>query len=276
MNFLSSMTIAGATSVLWMAVMAPLHAQSAPQSAASPTPQTTPVSALDRVRDSGELRVCLTGDYKPFSFLRSDGQFEGTDVDLAQSLAASMKVKPRFVKTTWSTLMNDFTSGVCDVAMGGISVTLDRQMRAAFSTLTMIDGKAPIVRCTDVAKYGSLAAIDRPEVRAIVNPGGTNERFAKDNLKQAQISVYPDNVTIFDEIVAGRADVMITDASETLMQHKLRPSLCPVPLAKPLQYSEKAYLLPRGDVAFKAYVDQWLHLAKVTGEYDGVMDKWLK
>ncbi len=233
-------------------------------------------SALDRIRDSGELRVCLTGDYKPFSFLRADGQFEGADVDLAQSLATALKARPRFVKTSWPTLLNDFTSGMCDVAMGGISVTLDRQMRAAFSTMTMIDGKAPIVRCADVGKYASLAQIDRPEVRAIVNPGGTNERYAKANLKQAQIRVYPDNVTIFDEIVAGRADVMITDASETLMQHKLRPALCPVPIDKPLQYSEKAYLLPRDDVAFKAFIDQWLHLAKVTGEYGGVMDKWLK
>ena len=88
-------------------------------------------SALDRIRDSGELRVCLTGDYKPFSFLRADGQFEGTDVDLARSLATALKAKPRFVKTSWPTLLNDFTSGMCDVAMGGISVTLDRQMRAA-------------------------------------------------------------------------------------------------------------------------------------------------
>ena len=31
--------------------------------------QATP-SALERIADSGELRVCLTGDYKPFGFLR--------------------------------------------------------------------------------------------------------------------------------------------------------------------------------------------------------------
>ncbi len=233
-------------------------------------------SALDRVQASGELRVCMTGDYKPFTFLRPDGRFEGTDVDLAQSLAAALKVEARFVKTTWSTLMADFTSGACDVAMGGISVTLDRQVRAAFSERVMVDGKAPIVRCADVAKYASLALIDRPETRAVVNPGGTNERFAKAYLKQAQIRVHPDNVTIFDEIVKGDADVMITDQSEALMQHKLRPALCPVPLDKPFQYGEKAYLLPRGDVAFKAFVDQWLHLAQATGEYDAVMERWLK
>lgn len=237
---------------------------------------SAPTSALDRVQSSGELRVCMTGDYKPFSFLRADGGYEGVDVDLAQSLATSLKVKVRYVKTTWATLMSDFTSGACDIAMGGISVTLDRQAKAAFSERVMIDGKAPIVRCADVAKYGSLAAIDRPGTRAVVNPGGTNERFARAHFKQAQIRVYPDNVTIFDEIVKGDADVMVTDQSETLMQHKLRPALCPVPLAKPFQYGEKAYLLPRGDTAFKQYVDQWFHLAQATGDYDAVIDKWLK
>jgi cyclohexadienyl dehydratase len=240
------------------------------------TPAQASASALDSIQRSGELRICLTGDYKPFSYQRPDGGFEGVDVDLAQSLATSLKVRPTYVKTTWSTLLGDFTSGKCEIAMGGISVTLDRQAKAAFSERVMVDGKAPIVRCADVGKYNSLAAIDRPETRAIVNPGGTNERFARAFLKQAQIRVYPDNVTIFDEIVKGNADVMITDQSETLMQHKLRPALCPVPLAKPFQYGEKAYLLPRGDTAFKAYVDQWFHLAQATGEYDAVMGKWLK
>lgn len=233
-------------------------------------------SALDRVRAAGQLRVCLTGDYKPFSFLRPDGDFEGIDVDLARSLSTALGVEPRFVKTTWSTLMDDFTGGACDIAMGGISITLDRQLRAAFSSTTMVDGKAPIARCEDIGRYGSIEAIDRPGVRVVVNPGGTNERFAHAHFRQATILVHPDNVTIFDEIVAGRADVMVTDRSETLLQHRLRPALCPVPVATLFQYGEKAFLLPRGDVAFKAFVDQWLHLSKATGEFDATMDRWLK
>ena len=83
-------------------------------------------------------------------------------------------------------------------------------------------------------------------------------------------------MTIFDELAAGRADVMVTDGSETLVQHKLHPTLCPVALDRPLQFAEKAYLLPRDDPAFKNYVDQWLHLAKATGEFDATMDRWLK
>jgi cyclohexadienyl dehydratase len=45
---------------------------------------------------------------------------------------------------------------------------------------------------------------------------------------------------------------------------------------KPLQYGEMAWLLPRGDAAFKAWMDQWLHLAKATGDYDRVAARWLR
>ena len=92
----------------------------------------------------------------------------------------------------------------------------------------MVDGKTPIVRCADVDKYQTVAQIDRPETRVIVNPGGTNERFAKQYFAHANLTVYPDNVTIFKQILAGKADVMVTDASETQLQQKLNPGLCSV------------------------------------------------
>ncbi|WP_246179753.1 transporter substrate-binding domain-containing protein [Pandoraea aquatica] len=245
--------------------------------AQSATPQPSAVhSRLDDIMKSGTLRACATGDYKPYSFRRPDGQFEGIDVDLVASLAKSLGVKPVIVPTTWKALMDDFTAGKCDIAVGGVSVTLDRAARAYYSKVVMIDGKSPIVRCADVAKYQTLADLNKPSTRAIANPGGTNERFARQYLPNATLTIYPDNVTIFQQIADGKADVMVTDSSETLLQHKLNPALCPVNPDKPLQFGEKAYLLPRGDDVFKHYVDQWLNLAQKTGEYQAVVDKWLK
>ena len=72
---------------------------------------TSTGSALDRIRDSGELRVCLTGDYKPFSFLRADWQCEGTDGDLAQSLDTAPQPRPRFVKTSRYTPLHGLPHG---------------------------------------------------------------------------------------------------------------------------------------------------------------------
>jgi cyclohexadienyl dehydratase len=179
------------------------------------------------------------------------------------------------VKTTWPKLMDDFVEK-CDLGVGGISVTLDRQKRAYFSQPYMVIGKAPITKCENVQKFQTIADIDRPGVTVIENPGGSNERFARERFKQAKIVIFNDNTTIFDEILKGNADVMISESVETLVQQKMRPGLCAVNPDKPLQYGEMAWLLPRGDGAWKAWVDQWLHLAKANGDYDRTVAGWLK
>ena len=232
-------------------------------------------SRLDSVQKSGALRVCTPGDYKPFSLARPDGAYEGLDVDLVQAMAKSLGVEAKYVKTSWPKLMDDFIEK-CDIAVGGISVTLDRQKRAFFSDAYMVNGKAPITKCENVKKFQTIADIDKPGVTVIENPGGSNERFARANFKQAKIVIFNDNTTIFDEILKGNADVMISESVETLVQQKQRPGLCAVNPDKPLQYGEMAYLLPRGDAVFKAWVDQWLHLAKASGEYDRTVAMWIK
>lgn len=231
--------------------------------------------ALARVTQSATLRVCTPGDYKPFSFQHVPGEFEGLDIDLAQSLAASLNAKPQFIKTTWANLLPDFVAGKCDIAVGGISVSLERQKQAYFSAPYMINGKTPITRCENVSKYQSVAAIDQPGVRVIFNPGGSNEKFARTRLSHAKLTLHGENVTIFDEIIKGNADVFVTEAAEAIAQSKLHPELCAVNPDKPLQYAEMAYLLPSGDEVFKRYVDQWLHLAQANGEYAQLSAKWL-
>ena len=231
-------------------------------------------TVLDTILARGTVRVGLTGDYRPFSIKNGAGRFEGLDVDMAESLARGLGVKLEVVPTTWPTLMADLHAQKYDIGMGGISVTLDRAKSAYFSAPVMRTGKAPIARCADQARFTSLAEIDKPGVRVIVNPGGTNERFARANVRQAEIIVFPNNATIFDELVAGRADVMMTDAVETKLQQRLRPDLCAVNPDQPFDFSELAYLLPR-DPALKAWIDQWLHIQAETGERARLVGKWL-
>ena len=229
---------------------------------------------LAQVLKSKQLRVCSPGDYKPFSF-DQDGKFEGLDIDLMQSLARSLEAEVVMVKTSWSNLMADFSSGKCDIAAGGISVNLPRQQQAFFSTPYMINGKTPIVRCADVSKFQTIENINKPEVRIVANPGGSNEKFARTMLPNAQLTMHKDNITIFNEVAEGRADVFVTEAAEAIVQSKLNPALCAVNPDKPLQYAEMGYLLPNGDLRFKLYVDQWLHLAKQNSEYQSIAAKWL-
>ncbi|WP_431041571.1 transporter substrate-binding domain-containing protein [Streptomyces sp. P1-3] len=232
---------------------------------------------LDAVPARGVLRVCTTGDYRPFTHRDpATGAYRGIDIDMAADLARSLDAEPAFTATTWARLVDDLAAGRCDIAMGGVSVTLPRARKTYFSEPYLTDGKTPIVRCVDKEKYRTLEQIDQPGVRVIVNPGGTNEQFVRAHVRRATLTVHPDNTTIFEEIIAGRADVMMTDASETRYQSKIHPELCAVHPDRPFTFSEKAYALPRGDEEFRNYVDQWVHLATRDGTYAKYQDEWMK
>lgn len=232
-------------------------------------------SHLQTVVKQGALNVCTTGDYKPYTFLKPDGSYEGIDTSMAESLAKSLSVKVNFVKSTWKTLTPDLVAGKCDIAMGGISVTLARQQQAFFAEKIDVDGKIPLVRCEDVEKYQTIAQINRPSVRLIEPAGGTNEAFAHAFLPNSTLMLSHDNAGIFQQLVDKKADVMITEASEALYQKKSHPALCAVNPDKPMQYGEKSYMLPTDDISWKLYVDQWLHLARATGEYQKIVADWM-
>ena len=144
-------------------------------------------SRLDQIIGRGSLRVGTTGDYLPFTSLDKETQkFRGFDVDMAEALGKALGVKVEFVQTAWPQLMKDFEADKFDVAMGGVSITLDRQKKGLFSSPIMREGKTPIARCADKDKFEKLEDIDRAGTRVIVNPGGTNERFARANIKNAE------------------------------------------------------------------------------------------
>lgn len=257
---------------------------------ASPTSGTSPGSApktnstqhftfksmsrLDRVKTTKTMRVCTTGDYRPFTYVDpKTKQRSGIDVTMAQNLATSLGAKIKWVPTTWSTLMPDFLAK-CDIAMGGVSISTDRAQQATFSDPVLTEGKTPITLCDNVSKYDTIDEINQPGVRVITPEGGTNEAFARANYPKATIIVWKDNNTIFDEISAGRADVMTTDASETVWVAKTHPGLCAVHPDKPFNFSQKAYLLPRSDGDWASYVDTWLNIAKHDGTWTAATKPW--
>lgn len=234
-------------------------------------------SRLDEIIKRGALRVGMTGDYLPFTALDGEtGKFRGFDVEMAEALGKALGVRVEYVKTAWPQMTTDFEADAFDIAMGGVSITLDRQKKGFFSTPVMREGKTPIARCADTGKFETLADIDRPGVRVIVNPGGTNERFVRAHLHHAELKVYGDNITIFDEIARGNADLMLTDASETRYQQKLHPGvLCAVHPDQPFDFAEKAYWLQH-DEALKAFVDQWLHTAIEDGSFKKIYAAWFE
>ncbi len=69
------------------------QAQTPPVLATPAVAPAAPATRLDAIMAKGTVRVGTTGDYKPFSYMNPETkQFEGLDIDMAQSLGQALGV----------------------------------------------------------------------------------------------------------------------------------------------------------------------------------------
>lgn len=236
--------------------------------ASTPEPRTK----LDEIRSSELLRVGTTGDFAPFSYSRdSSGTLHGVDLNFARMLAVDLGVKVKFVLTTWPGLMDDLRADRFDIGMSGITITPERQSVALFSQPVMSSGKVAITRDENADRFQTVADINRPGIRVIVNPGGTNESFARGNFPLATIVLNEDNLTVFDKIISGEADLMVTDAVEAAVQEVIHPELEVTNPDSPFNSFDFGFLMPR-DPALKQYVDSWLENQSLGQIYQSLFD----
>jgi len=226
-------------------------------------------SRLDKIQKSGILRLGVPGDYAPFALRQGDSLY-GADIKMGRSLASAMGVRPVFVKTSWATLAADMQKDAFDIALGGISITPERAALATFSIPYHSGGKTFLCRHADSARFSDVAGVNQPAVRLIVNRGGTNEAVAKSLLPAATLIVYPDNIGVFNEIIAGRADVMLTDDTEADLKAKQYPQLCRS-YAGTITKSDKALWI-QTDTVLVSFVNKWLQKQLAAG----LPQLWLK
>ena len=207
-------------------------------------------AAATEVRWPAEvLKIGTPGDYAPYAwFDPASGTYLGSDISMARALAQRLGLTPEFVQTSWSTLVADAAAGRFDIAVGGISITAERQRVVEFSKPYATDRKQPVVRCGEERRFDTQEEINRQPVRLVVNPGGTNERFSREHFPAATLTVHADNRTVFEEIRSGRADVMVTDSVEGRLQQRTLQGLCVAPVRARWAPASKAILVAAGAV----------------------------
>ena len=205
-------------------------------------------STIERIVDRGTLLVGTTGDYRPLSYREADGNYWGFGIEMAEKIAERIGVGIDYVQTSWPTLTADVQAEpqTFDLAMGGITITDTRKETMLMSDGYLVNGKTILCRSTEADRYQSLADLDKPEVRVMVNPGGLNEKFANENLTHATIIVYDKNEEIPNQVAEGHADVMITEITEAPWYVQNDPRLAAPLLNTPFTHGEIGVLMRKG------------------------------
>jgi len=76
--------------------------------------------------------------------------------------------------------------------------------------------------------------------------------------------------------VAREIDVMITDNVEAMVVARQDPRLYAVDPDNTYTKDDLGYLLPRDDRAWTEYVNLWMELARLKGDFARLQAKWIR
>ena len=231
---------------------------------------------VDEIVERGTLLVGTTGDYRPLTFRESDGTYWGFGIEMAQEIAGDLGVETTFVQTSWPTLTDDVLAEpqIFDFAIGGITITDARLEVMLMSEGYLANGKTILCRASDADCFRSLADIDKPEVRVMVNPGGLNEKFANENLTHAIIIIHEKNEEIPSLVAAGEADVMITEITEAPYYVQTDTLLAAPLLNEPFTHGEIGVLMQKGQEDLLQVVNNKIQKMKADGSLRRLHEKY--
>lgn len=212
------------------------------------------------IKQSGELRVGVPGDYAPLAFHDKQGHLAGFDIDMAHSLGKVLHLNIRFVLSSWPALSADLAADKFDIAMGGVTDTPDRRKQFALSSPVLKNGKIALTQCNRVNDFKSLEDIDRKGVRVVVNPGGTNQDYVNRHIRHAKVIRERDNTASLQGIRVRSADIMFTDLLEGDYYQNKEPGVFCVSTGNilPGTASNKVYMMAKDNKYLLETVDNWL------------------
>jgi cyclohexadienyl dehydratase len=242
----------------------------------SPTAaQKSELDRLQRILDTGILRVGTTMDTPVFSMLNASGQIEGFDIDVLATLSPALGVKVDYVKMTFGSMLGDLAADKFDIAMSGMGRTLDRARTATFSKPYMLYGKLMMIRSSDKERFKSLPDLDQSGIKIAYNKGGLNETFAKARFKQATPVAFDSNQLATSDLLSGKVDAQVADSTAALYTARQDPRIAAMDPTNVFNPVYVAILLHREDQTLLNYINIWIDQIEMDGTLAKIRNNWL-
>jgi proton glutamate symport protein len=239
---------------------------------ASPPAQRQPV--MERIQQTGELRVGYNDGIIPFSYRNSAGPLTGYDIAFAYQLAADMNVRLRLIPFKWQTLASDLAAGKFDIAMAGIYVTEDRLLTLRVSTPYYQSPLAFFLPRERVSEFRTREQINnRPGVRIGVFNDPVLIPRVKRTFPHAEIVVVPDYDSPPDFSKIDAAIWTLVQAEAMAAAHPRLAAVEPADSGDPYLF---AYLMPEESEEFANFVNYWLALKRADGFEQGQTAYWIQ
>jgi polar amino acid transport system substrate-binding protein len=148
------------------------------------------ISTLDRVNQQGVIRIGVRNDNPPMSYIDSNGNWVGFDIDLANALAAQLGVTPELVVVE---------EGRVDISIASMNHTRQRDDAIDFSITYFWDNQSFLVR------RGSYTSIDELLGQRVAATAGSSSIASWRRYAAAAGAPEPEIVEFTDKLAAMQA-----------------------------------------------------------------------
>jgi polar amino acid transport system substrate-binding protein len=258
-RFISLVVLAG---TLTLALSGPATAQNAP--------------VLDRVLQSGELRVGMSGNQPPLNFKNRAGQLRGLEVDLAAALAEFMNLELEVVLRPFPELLGALTNSEVDLVMSGMTITPERNLRVAFVGPYYLSGKSILTRSSSLAQVDEAGDLNEADLKIAALEGSTSQRFVQTLLPKASLVT----TSNYDEAVAlllgDQVNVLVADREVVLLTAMRHPSEGLATLREPLTVEPIGIAAPPGDPLLVNFLENTIGALEASGMLSILRARWLE
>jgi polar amino acid transport system substrate-binding protein len=237
--------------------------------------QVSAESAIENIVTTGELKVCFDAGYMPFEMKTKDGRFIGFDIDLGKNMARSMGVKFVPVNTAWDGIIPALQTNKCDIIMGGMTVTAERNMKVNFADPYIVIGQSILLSPNLKGKISNYKELNDPKYSIATKLGTTGVEAAKRYIPKAQLNLFDTEVDAVLQVSNGKADAFVYDFPYNAIyasQHADQISH----VAEPFTYEPLGWAIRQGDADFLNFLNNYLRQIKGDGTYDRMYEKWFE
>lgn len=231
---------------------------------------------LDRIVESGKLRVGMSGNQPPFNATSRSGQLIGLEVDFAHLLAGSMGAELEIVTRPFGELLGALHAGDVDIVMSGMTINAERARSTAFVGPYAMAGKSILTKSATLAAAESVADLDRPELKLAALENSTSQTFVERHLSQTQlikIADYDDGVRM---LIAGEIDALVADMPICVLSVMRYPNEDLATLSQPMTVEPIGMAVRAGDPLFEGLLQNYLTTFEGLGALELLRNKWME
>ena len=242
--------------------------------AADPLDQQQPQSALDAIRQRGELKVGMTLQFKPEMYRdEQTNEPKGYDVDLVKQMADDLGVKLTIVDLPFDGLIPGLQANQFDLISVGLVNRPARALSMWFSDPYVPYRQVLVVPASSTAT--SINDLNQPGKRITALTGSTAADLAHRIFFNAD-TVELEQQPALLEVASGRADGVIVE--EYLAKPFVKQNPDAVKILNPdqpfsLEYG--CYAVRKGDLDWLMWVNNWLGYWKAKGLLDAKYQQWI-